>query len=429
MRRPRIVTLAAVVVAAVGACTDIEPWDFQLALSAARVDIAAGSAGAVDVQVHCSGVPDGPVLLSVEGLPAGSAVGFAPSSVTCESASTLTIDVAASVPDGDHTLTVRGASGTLERATTLTLSVGTPSFSLAADPASLTIEQTLSSSATITIARADAAVGPVALALEGGPAGVVGVFADNPVAGVETDLVVSVADTVPPGAYPLSVRGTAGGVRYTTALTATVVARGFVLAATPETVYVTRGGADTVLVDIQRTASFTEAVELDVLGVPAGVAATFDPNPSLGGASTLTIAVDASTATGSYALTVRASSGDDYVDTADVTVVVTEPDAAGFSLSLDTSSLTLAQGDTGDVLVTISRTGGFADDVELSAALKPTADHVVVTFDPVDASTQSVMTVVIGNNVPPRTYLVEVRGMSGTIRDTVPLALVVVPSD
>lgn len=78
---------------------------------------------------------------------------------------------------------------------------------------------------------------------------------------------------------------------------------------------------------------------------------------------------------------------------------------------------------------TKARTGGFVDPVDLSAALKPAADPVVVTFGPTAASTQSQMTVSIGSSVPPRTDLVEVRGLSGTLRDTVPLALVVVPGD
>lgn len=303
------------------------------------------------------------------------------------------------------------------------------SFSLSVDPGSLIIEQSMSADASVAIDRDEGFTEPVDLALDGAPAGVTGTFTEDPAAGAETDVVIAIAEAVPTGTYPIAVRGSAAGVTRTAPLVVTVTPRGFDLVALPGTTYVATGGTEVVLVGVERSASFAEPVDLELQNAPAGVTGTFEPNPSTGDASTLTLAVDGAVAPGSYPLSIRGSTGDGYADATELTLVVTEPDAAGFSLALDTSGLALARGAAGDVVVTIVRTGGFADPVELSAALKPTAEHIAVSFDPVFAGASSVMTLVIGENVPPRTYLVEVRGLSGAMRDTVPLALTVLSAD
>lgn len=303
------------------------------------------------------------------------------------------------------------------------------SYALAVDPSSLTIEQSTTAVTTVAVDRDEGFTEPVVLALEGAPAGVTGVFADAAVAGAETHLVVAVAASVPTGTYAVAIRGSAGGVVRTAPLVVTVTPRGFDLVALPGTTYVATGSTEVVLVGVERSASFVEPVDLALHDAPVGVTGTFDPNPSTGDASTLTLAVDGAVVAGSYPLSIRGSTGTGYGATTEFTLVVTEPDAAGFSLALDTSGLALARGEAGEVVVTIVPAGGFADPVALSAALKPTAEHIAVSFVPASAGASSVMTLVIGQGVPPRTYLVEVRGLSGALRDTVPLALTVTSAD
>jgi hypothetical protein len=158
------------------------------------------------------------------------------------------------------------------------------------------------------------------------------------------------------------------------------------------------------------------------------VSGSFDPNPTTDG-SALTLAVAATVSPGSYPLTVSATSATGHSESAELTLSVTPAAEAGFELSLEPTSLTLKQGERATVAVTITRAGGFSDPVELSVGLKPDAQHVTVTFDPASAAGSSTMTVIVGNNLPARSYLLEVRALSGTLRDTAPLGLLVAESE
>jgi uncharacterized membrane protein len=69
------------------------------------------------------------------------------------------------------------------------------------------------------------------------------------------------------------------------------------------------GGTATYNVTISRTGGFTSALTMSVTGLPAGVTATFTPNPATGSSTTLTVTVPKSVAKGTYSLTVTGSGG------------------------------------------------------------------------------------------------------------------------
>jgi glucose/arabinose dehydrogenase/PKD repeat protein len=106
----------------------------------------------------------------------------------------------------------------------------------------------------------------------------------------------------------------------------------FSIAGTPSTQTVARGGSASYTASITALDGFTGTVSFSVTGLPAGATPTFTPATVSGaGSSTLTIATSAATATGSYPLTIRGTSGS-LVHDASVTMTVTAPPPPGAGL-------------------------------------------------------------------------------------------------
>jgi endoglucanase len=83
---------------------------------------------------------------------------------------------------------------------------------------------------------------------------------------------------------------------------------GFTLSATPPAVTVSRGGSATSSVAIART-SFPDAVAFSATGLPSGVTASFNPTPTTGNASTLTLTASSTATLGSATVVVTGAAG------------------------------------------------------------------------------------------------------------------------
>jgi serine protease len=83
----------------------------------------------------------------------------------------------------------------------------------------------------------------------------------------------------------------------------------FSLSLNPNSLTLSPGTNPNVSVSITRTNGFANAVSFSLAGAPAGVSGTFTPNGTTGNTSTLNLTVSASTAPGTYALTVAGSGG------------------------------------------------------------------------------------------------------------------------
>lgn len=96
-----------------------------------------------------------------------------------------------------------------------------PSFTLSANPASLTVTQGASGTATVSVAPAGGFNGPVALSATGVPAGVTATF--NPASTTSsTTLTLSASATASTGTSVFTITGTSGALSASTALTLTV---------------------------------------------------------------------------------------------------------------------------------------------------------------------------------------------------------------
>ncbi len=164
---------------------------------------------------------------------------------------------------------------------------------------------------TTTVTRGGSFTGVVTMAAEGAPSGVTASFsASSLAAGVSSaGLTLQVGSGVAAGTYPITVRATGTGVSAATATYALTVTSAavptFTLAAAPTTVSVTAGQQGTSTLTITRSSGFTGTVNLTATGAPTGVTATFAPAAVTGTTSTVTLAVAASTAAGTYPITIR----------------------------------------------------------------------------------------------------------------------------
>ena len=104
------------------------------------------------------------VSLTCSGLPVGAACVFVQGSLTATGTSTLTISTNSNTPTGTSSITVTGTAGSISHSTTVSLTVSSPGFTIAAPAlAPATIAAGASSTSTITVAPTGGFTGAVAL--------------------------------------------------------------------------------------------------------------------------------------------------------------------------------------------------------------------------------------------------------------------------
>ena len=203
----------------------------------------------------------------------------------------------------------------------------------------VTIQQGSSGTVTITATLSAGTAQPVTLSCVSSslPTGITcGSFSVNPVtpiaSGATSSLPISIASSLAPGSYTLQVTGTPAGTTVsaaTTIVSVTVVtltaSPDFTLTASPTSVTVSVGVADTSTITVGPLNGFTGDVSL----TSDNASCSLTPATVSGGSGTSTLSCTFST-TGSFVVTVTGTSGS-LVHTATVDFTVTA--AAGFDLS------------------------------------------------------------------------------------------------
>jgi hypothetical protein len=332
------------------------------------------------------------VTLSAENLPTGVTASFAPNPAPA-SASTLTLNVGASVTPGTYNLTIRGvATGLADRTDGLQLTVTAvagPAYTIDATPDTVTIDQGANGVTTVSIARVNGHTAAVDFDLVSPPTGISGSFAPDPSSGASSTLTVGVGIGVAPGGYDLTIRGQDGVIaaRTTTMHVIVTPAPAYTVDLTPDTITLEQSSQGKVAMAIART-NFTGAVTFSVLNAPAGVTSAFNANPTTASTDSLTLSVGSGVAVGTYNLTVRGVATGLTDRNVPLVLIVTVP--VGFTIG-SLADLTVQQGQSGQRKVVITRTGGFTGNVsfvvstnnpELTASVSPTSttgDTVTVT--------------------------------------------------
>jgi hypothetical protein len=199
--------------------------NFSLSASPSSLSVTQGSSGNSTITVTPSGGFTGSVTLSASGLPAGVTATFGTNPTTSTSVLTLTASSTATV--GTATVTITGTSGTLTHTTTVTLTVnpvgGTPDFTIADSPSSITVTRGNTGTSTITIGAVNGFTGTVSLSASGQGSRVTTSFNPTSVAGSGTStLSVRVNSRATRGTRTLTITGTSGSLSHSTTLTLTI---------------------------------------------------------------------------------------------------------------------------------------------------------------------------------------------------------------
>ncbi len=302
---------------------------------------------------------------------------------------------------------------------------GTPDFSLAATPASQSVNQGSTATYTVTESVFDNYSNTVTFSVSGLPAGASPTFAPPTLSGAGTSsLSITTLATTPLGSYPLTITGTDGALTHTTSVTLVITAPDFSLTASPATQTVVVGSTANYTATVAALNGYTATVNLSVSGLPAGASPTFTP-PSVTGSGTSGLAITTTAGTtpsGSYPLVISATDGV-LTHTANVTLVVTN-----FGISAGPSSVTVAQGTAASYTVSLTTASGYVGTVNFSVSGLPTSTTPV--FSPTSLTASGSTTLTISTSAtspltPPGTYPLTISASDGVSTATTQVVLVV----
>ena len=199
---------------------------------------------------------------------------------------------------------------------------------------------------------------------------------------------------------------------------------GFSLSASPGSLSIAQGGAGSTTITSTVTGGFNSAIGLTASGQPTGVTIGFNPGSITGaGTSVMSVTVGASVTPGTYTVTVTGTSGS-TVETTTVSLTVTGTNA-GFSLSANPTSVSIARRGSGHVTITSSATGGFNSAITLSASGQGSANSVSFSPSSITGAGTSTMTITVGRNAAVGNHTITVTGTSGSTRETTTVTLTV----
>ena len=290
---------------------------FSISASPSSLSVAQGSQGTSTITTTISGNFNSAIALSATGMPPGVNVSFNPSAIAApgNGTATMTITVASSAPTGTYTFTVSGNGGGIQQNATITLTImGAPSFTISASPNSLSVAQGNHGNSTITTTAMNGFNNSITLSASGLPSGAGASFNPGtisaPGSGSST-LTISVGSSTPAGTYPITIKGSGGGLQVSTTVTLTVTGSAdFTLSATPPSQTVSRGGHTAYTTSLTAVNGFNSNVSLSVSGCPYFATCSFSPRSlTPPGSSTLTVSTNTYTPTGAYTLTITGTSG------------------------------------------------------------------------------------------------------------------------
>ncbi|GAA5336395.1 MULTISPECIES: M66 family metalloprotease [Thermus] len=202
----------------------------------------------------------------------------------------------------------------------------------------------------------------------------------------------------------------------------------------PASLTIPQGGSGTTQVTLTPTNGFTGAVSLSLVDrnthnpVP-GITLT-PPSVSLAGSpvtQTLTVSVGSGVAPGTYPLKLRAVSGN-ITQEKNLDVTVSSPPSEDFTLTLESSALSVPQGGTAYVRLVVS--GTYPGSIDLSLVDANKNPFSGVTLSPTSTPVPSAPNLELkaSPSLSPGTYNLYVRGTGGSLTREVSLTLSVTPA-
>jgi uncharacterized membrane protein len=193
---------------------------------------------------------------------------------------------------------------------------------------------------------------------------------------------------------------------------------------TPAALTVEQGSSGTVTIALVRGGGFAGDVALTVTGLPAGVTTTLTPAQLTGNTLAAEVDVDVaeSVAPGDYTATIHATA--QGVGEKTVTYVLTVTAKPDFSLAMEPTTLTVAQGASGNATVNITRTN-FTGDIALTLDAAAPAG-ITAVFTPASVPGNSAIAAIsVDGAVAPGTYPLTIQGVGTPGTKTAELELTV----
>jgi uncharacterized membrane protein len=399
--------------------------DFSLSVTPSSQTINANGGTSYTASVAGANGFGGSVALSLAGLPAGATSSFSPGSIGNGSgSSTLMISTDCSITPGTYPLSITGTSGSLTHSAAVSLVVNPAAsdFGLTASPSSQTVIVGGGASFNATVTAQNCFTAGVSLSVNGLPSGASASFAPTTVTGSgSSTMSVNTSSTTAAGNYALTITASGGGTTHTAAVTLAVT--DFSLSESSSSVTVLAGGCSGDTVSVSAVNGFNGGVSFSLSGLPTGTSVTFNPASVAGsGASTASVCATASTAAGTYPLTLTAASGG-LSHSLPLSLVVSTAPPPDFSLSA--STVTVTAGSAGTSTLTVSAINGFGGVVSLSVSGFPTGVSGSLAPASVTGSGTSTLSISTLNTTPPGSYTLTVTGTSGGVMHTATVALTV----
>jgi hypothetical protein len=362
------------------ALTVSAPPTMTLTAGSTAVTMTQGTSAPVSFTVGTGGSFTGNVSLSLSGLPTGVTATWSanPLSVASGSATTtLTLAASASTAVGSSTLTVTGSGDGVTATSKVTLQVTqAPSFTLTAAPTTASMQSIGSTTVTITAtpasgaAVASGASGSSISVASGLPKGVTASWSSASVTAtgaVAWTLTLTGSSTAVSGTATLGLSSkiapkTGATVAASASLPLTVSSTPptLSLAVASSSVSLVQSKTVTDVITLTANGAFTGVVTLSASGLPSGVTASWSANgislTNGSGSSTLTLTAAGSATVSSTPVTVTATG--DGVTTTKVVTVQVQP-AAGLTVGLGATSLSMTHSGTGQMIVSVTPVGGL----------------------------------------------------------------------
>jgi uncharacterized membrane protein len=338
--------------------------DFELAADPASLTVAVSSSCTSTITVTTIEAFTGTVSLSL--FPSGLSVTLLPTSITGSGTSTLTVSATGGILPGTYFVTIQATSSPLVHFLNIAVLVTGPDFSLSPDPDVLTIQQGLSGTSTIHAVSVSNFAGTISLLATTSVTGITPSISPNsiPSGSGSSTLMVDVASSVAPGSYTVVVTGVSGLLIHAEFLSIEVTGPDFSISSDSYTVTISTTSPGTSTIAVAPLNGFTGQVGLSVV-------ASFDLNASIqpaiiSSSETAALSVN-STVPGSYTVIVSGSSGLLFHSIiVSVTVLGTD------FLITSPDSVSVPVGVQGNLLITVTSSGGFADSVTLASTVSPT---------------------------------------------------------
>jgi kumamolisin len=199
---------------------------FSILASPGSVSVVQGNSGTSTITTTAIDGFDAAVALTASGQPTGVTVGFSSTSIAAPGSgtSTVTLTVASTTATGTYPITITGTGGGITQTATISLTVtapAPPAFTISVSPSSGYLDQGQSGYVTVTTTVSGGFNAAVALSATGLPSGVSGSFSPTSIAAPgsgTSNFTLTVSRSARTGTYPITIKGTGGGVTKTTTL-------------------------------------------------------------------------------------------------------------------------------------------------------------------------------------------------------------------